>query len=92
MVDLTLSSNMQCTPVNSVGYDNVFNGCENGVMYVCSLLFWSCIYIYRFCSMILLVLLSRFDITDHCVGIHSCQVSYSNVLLLYLVYKSVINI
>ena len=20
---------MQCTPVNSVGYDTVFNGCEN---------------------------------------------------------------
>ena len=49
-------------------------------------------YIYFFFSMILLVLLLRFGITDHCVGIHSFQVSYSNFLLLYLVYKSVINI
>ena len=38
---------------------------------------------------ILLVLLLRFDIT----GMHSLKVkNYSNVLLAYLVYKSVINI
>ena len=47
MVDLTQSTsffsplfgvsafNMQCTPVNSVGYDKVVNGCENCVIYVC---------------------------------------------------------
>ena len=31
------ASNMQCTPVNSVGYDTGFNGCENAVLhtYIC---------------------------------------------------------
>ena len=42
--------------------------------------------------MILIVLLLKLDITDHCVGMHSLEVNnYSNVLLLYLVYKSNIN-
>ena len=34
---------MQGTPVNSVGYGNVFNGCENGVIYVYIYIY---IYIY----------------------------------------------
>ena len=74
---------MQCTPINNVGYDTVFNGNQNNVVYY---------YDYVHFFIILLELLLRFNITDHCVGMHSLQVNnYLNVLLLYLVYKSVIN-
>ena len=35
----------------------------------------------------------RFGTTDHCVGMHSLKVnSYSDILLLFLGYTSVINI
>ena len=38
-------------------------------------------------------LVIRFGTTDYCVGMHSSKVNgYSNILLLYLCYNSVINI
>ena len=40
---------MRCTPINNVGYDTVFNGCENNVMYMC-------IYIYIYIYIYILIL------------------------------------
>ena len=80
---------------NNVGYDSGFNVCENNVINIIAMILLIIIVMYIHFFMILLVSLSlfRFDTTDHCVGMHSLQVNnYSNVLLLYLVYKSVINI
>ena len=57
------------------------------------------IYVYIITIILFIIMVFRiflvlmFDITDHCVGMHSLQVNnYSNVLLLFLLYKSVINI
>ena len=86
------ASNMQCTPINNVAFDIVFNGRhnDNGSKDFVAL--------FNFLFTILLIILGmylllRFGTTDYCVGMHSLQVnSYSNVLLLYLGYNSVINI
>ena len=80
--------------MKNVGYDTVFSGCENNVIYIYIYIYihthiqFNIMVMYLEFFMILLVLLLRFDTM---IIVLTCIV-YSNVLLLYLVYKSVINI